>query len=298
MEGVWDTIVMTASEQNEALQMQAVQGAACLSPRGQLLVVDRQLREGILGETFAQVRELERGENWSVACCQQAKLQGAMFPWDRVSVFVRGLDLELASLPGNFSPRALDAGTQALLEAVVVPSGGRVLDLACGYGVVGIALAKLGAGEVVYTDDCLVALAATAYNLEATGLTGELVHSHLPHLVQGSFDCILSNPPYHAEYGLAKSFVEFAAGRLLAGGWLYLVVKRPHWYVQKLRSVFGGCHVVEKGGYSVISAQKRWGGVQRTRPTKTTRKHARREERARGRRKDFEGNKKISSPDS
>lgn len=283
--GCWDTIVLTAPDQNDALEMLAVQGAACLGHRGEMLVVDRKLRQEVLCRAFGLVREVDRGGNWSIARCSKPRGQGEFLPWQKISVAVRGQNLELASLPGNFSPQGLDQGTRVLLETVEIPSGGRVLDLACGYGVVGIIADKLGAGEVVYIDDDLIALTACRQNLENLGLRGELIHSHEPSSARGKFDCILTNPPYHADYGVARSFVEFAARNLKEGGWLYVVVKKPDWYVNKIRTLLGGCKAVEAGGYTVMAAQMRRLRPQAAKAAKTTRKHARRLEAARRRRR-------------
>ena len=162
--------------------------------RRRMLVVDRQLRREVLCRAFACVEEVDRGENWSIARCTRPLGQGELLPWQRISVRVRGLELELHSLPGNFSSQGLDQGTRALLETAAIPPGGRVLDLACGYGVVGIVADRLGAGEVVYIDDDLIALTACRHNLESLGLEGELAHSHEPGRAQGKFDCILTNP--------------------------------------------------------------------------------------------------------
>lgn len=280
--GQWDTVILTAPEQNDALELLAGQAASCLAPGGQVLVVDKQSRAEILEGPFQSVSQLSSGEGWTIIRCRQARIQNAGLPWRRIQASVRDIQVDLDSLPGNFSPLGLDSGTRAMLAEARIPAGGRVLDLACGYGVVGIIAAKLGAGEVVYIDDDLTALTACRHNLEMLGLEGQLVHSHEPNTAQGKFDCILTNPPYHSDYGVAKSFLEFAAGSLKDGGWLYVVVKKPDWYVNKIRVLFGGCQVVERDGYAVISTQLR-----RHKPkpakAKTTRKHARRQEAAQGR---------------
>lgn len=283
LEGSWDTIILTAPEQNEALAMMAAQAAVVLESRGQVLVMDSQMREDILAQHFGAVSVVDRDVKWAILSCRQPRPGADCLPWQKVPVQLGEVELELVSLPGNFSPRGLDAGTRAMLEEAEIPPGGRVLDLACGYGVAGIAASRLGAGEVAYIDEDLAALEACKINLHSLGLEGELFHSHLPQAVPGNFDCILTNPPYHTEYKVAKSFLEFAARRLNPGGWLWLVVKKPHWYINKLRTLFGGCRAVERDGYHVLSAQQRIQG-QKEKGAKTTRKHRRRQQAARRRR--------------
>ncbi len=281
--GQWETVILAAPESNDAFALLAGQAAACVVPGGQVLVVDKQYRSEVLEQQFANVSPQDSGEGWTIIRCQQARAEGSPLPWRNIQVLVRGIQVELDTLPGNFSPQGLDRGTWTMLEEAQIPLGGRVLDLACGYGIVGIVAAKLGAGEVVYVDDDLVALAACRHNLEKLALGGELVHSHDLRMVAGRFDCILTNPPYHTDYGVAKRFIDFTAERLTCGGWLYVVVKKPDWYVNKIRALFGGCRVVERDGYSVISTQRRpikSTGINRP---KTTRKHARRQQATRGR---------------
>lgn len=275
IEGTWDTIVLAAPDQTEALQMLATQGASCLKNRGQLFVVDRQPRKAALAGAFSEVVELAQGSQF-VFQCRGPRPGAEILPWRELSYTVKGINVELASLPGVFSPTALDKGSQILLETARILPGARVLDLACGYGALGIGAAKMGAGEVVFADDCLIALRATGHNLDRHGLVGEKVHCHHPREIRGKFACILCNPPFHSDYGVARSFIEFAQHRLEEGGWFYLVVKKPDWYRRKLISVFGGCHVTESNGYHVLAVQQRHSMTDKVK--KTTRKHQRRQE--------------------
>ena len=71
------------------------------------------------------------------------------------------------------------------------------------------------------------------------------------------FDWILSNPPYHADFSVAKKFIEKGFNRLKLGGKLVMVVKRELWYRNKLTAIFGGVRMQEIGGYFVFTAEKR-----------------------------------------
>ena len=68
---------------------------------------------------------------------------------------------------------------------------------------------------------------------------------------------ILSNPPYHTDFAVAKGFIEDGFKKLLVGGKMVMVTKRLDWYRNKLSSVFGGVTVKEKDGYYVFLAEKR-----------------------------------------
>lgn len=68
---------------------------------------------------------------------------------------VLGTALELEAHDGLFSPRHIDRGTLAMLSVVPPEPGMRVMDLGCGYGVVGIAAARRCGAENVWMSDAI-----------------------------------------------------------------------------------------------------------------------------------------------
>jgi len=56
---------------------------------------------------------------------------------------LRGLTFEFLTASGVFSRQRVDLGTRLLVESMVLPENGCVLDVGCGYGVVGIVAAAL-----------------------------------------------------------------------------------------------------------------------------------------------------------
>jgi len=56
---------------------------------------------------------------------------------------LRGIPFKFLTASGVFSKKRVDLGTKLLIEAMVLPESGHVLDMGCGYGAVGIAAAKL-----------------------------------------------------------------------------------------------------------------------------------------------------------
>lgn len=168
--------------------------------------------------------------------------------------------LEIETTEGLFSPRGADAGTLSMVSAVELESGQKLLDLGCGAGLVGIAAAKvLGEENVWMTDVDPAAVRCAAENAKRNGV--ENVHlccgDALDAVDASSFDWILSNPPYHADFSVAKKFIEKGFNRLKLGGKLVMVVKRELWYRNKLTAIFGGMRMQEIGGYFVFTAEKR-----------------------------------------
>ena len=159
-----------------------------------------------------------------------------------------------------FSPGRIDKGTLFLLSKVQVTGEDKVLDLGCGYGVAGIAVAKvIGGKHVVMSDISEEAVALTNANLERNGIFNARVSksNSLKEIPDKDVTVILSNPPYHTDFSVAKSFIEDGHKRLVPGGKLMMVTKRLTWYKNKLSAVFGGVKVWEQDGYYVFIAEKR-----------------------------------------
>lgn len=177
-----------------------------------------------------------------------------------ISVNIKGNDFEFETSQCLFSPRRIDAGTLAMLACVEFTSGQKVLDLGCGYGVVGITAAKFTDPVNVYMVDIdTEAVAASADNAVRNHVEGVhvLQSDGLDALEETGFDLILSNPPYHTDFSVAKRFIKKSFNRLKIGGKLYMVTKRKEWYKNKIIAVFGGVRIHENDGYFVFEAEKR-----------------------------------------
>ena len=159
-----------------------------------------------------------------------------------------------------FSYRQVDLGTQQMIEQINLRSDSKVLDLGCGYGVVGIwAAHTIGAEKVVMSDVNIAALEMAAENVKTNHLDEiQMIHSNgFDHIHDFDFNLILSNPPYHTDFAVAKEFIEGSYQHLQLGGSLVMVTKRFKWYKNKMQSVFGGVKWVECNGYYVFKAEKR-----------------------------------------
>lgn len=167
--------------------------------------------------------------------------------------------LRLQTAPGLFSPRRADAGTVALLSLLSFDPEDKVLDLGCGYGLVGIFAAHHVAPErVLMIDNDPKAVAVARQNADANGVPEVTIS--LSEGFRGTretgFTKIISNPPYHADFAVPKHFIEKGFNRLVLGGTLWLVAKRHDWYRNKLAAIFGGCRVHQIDGYYVFEATK------------------------------------------
>ena len=173
---------------------------------------------------------------------------------------INGISLHLHTEKSLFSPKHIDKGTLAMLSNVDLQGGQKILDLGCGYGVIGIYAAHFaGAENVTMADVNSVAVAFAKKNAAYNGMQDISVFQSdgFSHVTERDFDLILSNPPYHADFGVPKRFIEEGFHHLKAGGRMVMVTKRYKWYKNKLQSVFGGVKVVEEGGYYIFISQKR-----------------------------------------
>jgi 16S rRNA (guanine1207-N2)-methyltransferase len=173
---------------------------------------------------------------------------------------IADVELALETAPGLFSPDRLDAGTAAMLAAVSFEPNDKVLDLGCGYGVVGLyAATVVGPDRVWMVDNDPRAVSLSGRNAERNGLGGVhvLLSDGLDALPETGFTKILCNPPYHADFAVPKRFIEKGFNRLALGGALWMVTRREAWYRNKLSAIFGGVRVRPANGYVVFEAVKK-----------------------------------------
>ncbi|MCL2663007.1 MAG: methyltransferase [Oscillospiraceae bacterium] len=177
-----------------------------------------------------------------------------------INTTINNIDLVFNTDSTLFSPESIDKGTLAMLSIVELLPTDKVLDLGCGYGIVGIYAAKcIGEKSVVMSDVEIKCVEISRENAEANGVGGiqTVLSDGVSEIKDNDFTLILSNPPYHTEFSIPKRFIEKGFNRLKVGGKMYMVTKRKDWYKKKLISIFGGVKIHEIDGYFVFYAEKR-----------------------------------------
>jgi 16S rRNA (guanine1207-N2)-methyltransferase len=183
--------------------------------------------------------------------------------WVEFTVSTCGETLAIHSLPGIFSFDRVDEGT-GLLLAQLAPDrllNKRVLDFGCGYGLIGMAAARLGAAWVDLIDVDLTAVTAARENLSRNGITNAQVYPSdvLEAVNSEHYDLILTNPPFHAgkqvEYGMAQTLISHARQVLDRNGRLVLVANRFIRYDRLMMDIFGNVErLAETGKYHVLES--------------------------------------------
>jgi len=155
---------------------------------------------------------------------------------------------------GVFSRGGVDRGTRLLLEAVDVTGAQNILDLGCGYGVVGVVLARRAPqARVVLIDVNPRAVALAAENIGLNDATNaEAVCGDGCGPVAGRrFDVIAMNPPIRAGRAVVLRLLREARECLTPAGRLYLVA-RTRQGAQTLGRLMGELYPrvaeVERGG--------------------------------------------------
>ncbi|MCX5192918.1 methyltransferase [Streptomyces sp. NBC_00249] len=180
-----------------------------------------------------------------------------------------GAGLTVVNHAGIFCADRLDVGTRFFLQNIPTnTNGARVVDLGCGNGVVGTAVAVADEdAEVVFTDESYQAVASARATYEANVRPGRRtaefhVGDGVAMLEPGSVDLVLNNPPFHSHQATsdATALRMFAQSRkvLRTGGELWVVANRHMGYHTHLRRLFGNSEVVaSEPKFVVLRAVKR-----------------------------------------
>ena len=149
-------------------------------------------------------------------------------PFERepVRVSVWGRDLSLVSGSGVFARGRLDVGTAVLFRETSPPEGGRILDLGCGYGVIGLAIASCAPAAVVTAVDVNERAVLLANENAASLGLGDRFTASVPESVDpaATYDEIWSNPPIRVGKEALHDLLLTWLPRLAPGGRAVLVV--------------------------------------------------------------------------
>ena len=172
----------------------------------------------------------------------------------------RGERLRFMTDAGVFSKGEVDTGTRLLLEALPEEMTGEILDLGCGWGVIGISIAKKWPEcRVTMADVNLRALELSRENAKKNRAEVECVESDgMAALAGRTFDAIVTNPPIRA--GKQVIYLKFAdaAKSLKPRGALYLVIRKQQGAescMKYLKTIYGEVEKLDRsGGFWVLRA--------------------------------------------
>jgi len=141
---------------------------------------------------------------------------------------LRGMSFRFWTDHGVFSRGHTDHGTDELVQAMQLDGARHILDLGCGYGIIGIVAAKLApAAQVVLSDPNERAVELARQNIQTNGVHNAEVRpgeNYAP-VVGERFDVILTNPPIRAGNQVVFALIAEAPAHLTEDGRFYLVAK-------------------------------------------------------------------------
>jgi 16S rRNA G1207 methylase RsmC len=142
-----------------------------------------------------------------------------------VRASVWGHELDLVSGSGVFAQGRVDIGTAVLFRETQPPLAGRVLDLGCGFGVIGLAVARAGAATVTAVDVNERAVLLANENAATLGLADRFTASTPDGVPPDAvFDEIWSNPPIRIGKAALHELLLIWLPRLVPGGRAVMVV--------------------------------------------------------------------------
>lgn len=182
--------------------------------------------------------------------------EGEDWPWQ---VPVPPLGVTLTVQPGVFAGDRFDIGARFLIEHLPGGISGRIADLGCGNGVVGLAAGLANPeAEIWFCDESAQAVRTARENTLAH-LPAERCHFHHGNGLDGldiTFDLILLNPPFHRGHavddGVATMLFRHARRQLARDGELRVIGNRHLGYQVMLRKLFGRVEQVAANSKFVI----------------------------------------------
>ena len=166
---------------------------------------------------------------------------------------IRGFDFTFHSTWGLFSPKEIDAGSRLLIDFLEVKDSDVCLDIGCGYGVIGLNMAKMSVyGKVYMIDKDFVAVEYAKKNVMINQLTNcEVFLSNAFSNVYDDvkFDVIASNLPANVGKEMLYIILSDAMSHLREGGKLYVVTIAGlrEFIKRNFRDIFGNYEKVKQG---------------------------------------------------
>ena len=177
---------------------------------------------------------------------------------------INGITMKLLTDNGVFSKNNVDEGSYAFLKVLLpLDLGKHILDLGCGYGTIGLTLAKAHEqARITLADVNPRAVALCKRNAEKLKLSPRvtILQSDIYEKIEGPYDSIVVNPPIRAGKAVTYRMYEEAIQYLIDGGSLYIVIRKAHGAPSAskyIEQIFGNITLLKRDkGYYIYRATK------------------------------------------
>jgi 16S rRNA (guanine1207-N2)-methyltransferase len=166
---------------------------------------------------------------------------------------------------GVFSKDALDTGTEGLLLEILshAPIQGRLLDLGCGIGTLGLVLASFfPLTEVHLTDVSSRAIQLATQNAKRLKIEeAHIYYSDVYDSINETFEAIVCNPPIRAGKAVVHRMLTESFDHLCQNGVLWVVIRKSHGAEsarKRMLETFGNCEIMRRhhGHYVLLSKKQ------------------------------------------
>lgn len=178
-----------------------------------------------------------------------------------LTVELLGQSMRFKTDRGVFSKNGIDYGSRVLLENYQPESAKSLLDVGCGYGTLGLTLAKKFDLDVTMVDVNSRALDLCRQNAIDNAVSNSKIElSNIYESVSEKYDAIISNPPIRAGKEVVHEILAGAFCHLNDGGHLTIVIQKKQGAPsaqKKMEEVFGNCQLVARDkGYFILRSYK------------------------------------------
>jgi 16S rRNA (guanine1207-N2)-methyltransferase len=167
-----------------------------------------------------------------------------------------GFDLEFQTKWGVFSPKAIDEGTLLLLKYLEIDENDKCLDLGCGYGPIGLSVAKT-AKSVEMVDKDFVAIELSNLNAQINKLPNAKAYlsDGFSNVESDKFTQIISNVPAKVGREQLSIMLYDAFDKMEAGGKItFVTINGLRDFIKtNFKSVFGNYKKLKQGAKYTIS---------------------------------------------
>ncbi len=163
---------------------------------------------------------------------------------------------------GVFSKGGLDFGTRTLLESLAVQNlTGKILDVGCGYGPIGIVMASLSSARVTMADINERALDLAKENIELNKVKNiEVLKSDIYSNIKDKYNYIITNPPIRVGKEILYKFLFEAKDFLIPDGKLIFVINKNQGaksLIENLKKEYDIEIITKNKGFYIVCCKNR-----------------------------------------
>jgi len=161
---------------------------------------------------------------------------------------------------GVFSKNHLDYGSSLLINNIIENCDKKlsILDVGCGYGFIGIMLAKMIDANVVMVDVNKRAVHLTEMNIKENKVNAKVIESNIYENVDGKYDVVVTNPPIRAGKKIVLEILLKAKEFLNINGELWFVIRKDQGaksIAKELENIYN-LEIIEKSkGFYIFKAK-------------------------------------------